>query len=69
MPHGNKAKAVWPLRAATLKLEAVIMQHSGKAAMQASLKQDYYIYCAVNHAVTIMCTDRIERSPLNPKVQ
>ena len=32
MPLGEKAKAAWPLRLATLKQQAMIMRHSGKAA-------------------------------------
>ena len=32
MPLGDKAKATWPLRTATLKRQAMITQHSGKAA-------------------------------------
>ena len=32
MPLGDKAKAVWPLRAATLKQQAMITRQSGKAA-------------------------------------
>ena len=31
MPLGDKAKAVWPLRATTLKQQAMITQCSGKA--------------------------------------
>ena len=30
MPLDDKAKATWPLKAATLKWQAVIMRHSGK---------------------------------------
>ena len=32
MPLGDKAKAAWPLRAATLKQQAMITRRSGKAA-------------------------------------
>ena len=32
MPLGDKAKAAWPLRAATLKQQAMITWHCGKAA-------------------------------------
>ena len=32
MPLGDKAKAAWPLRAATLKQQAIITRRSGKAA-------------------------------------
>ena len=43
MPLSDKAKAVWPLRAATLKQQAMITRHSGKAASGKLVWNQHYV--------------------------
>ena len=45
MPLGEKAKAAWPLRAATLKQQAIIMRQSSErqASLKPALFQEYVL--------------------------
>ena len=48
MPLGDKAKAALPLRAATLKQQAMITRHSGKAASGKLVwNQHYTVSCII----------------------
>ena len=68
MPLGDKAKATWPLRAATLKQQAMITRRSGKAASGKLVwNQHYRLYSHVGQSEAYVAGSALSLCTPNPQ--